>query len=110
MMPFALARSPSGTDALGENLEVWVDNFMKPGNLQGGFNRYRGIDEARTELWRHGAPELSKIEVPTRFFWGEDDPLVKLAWADRLGEARDRRVLFEPRANRVNYRFGPSPN
>ena len=66
--------------------DAWVDNFMKPGNLQGGFNWYIGIDEARTGLWRHGAPELPKIEVPARFFWGEEDPLVKIAWADRLGE------------------------
>jgi pimeloyl-ACP methyl ester carboxylesterase len=69
-----------------EDLEAWVDNFMKPGNLQGGFNWYVGIDDARTELWRYGAPNLPKIEVPTRFFWGEEDTLVKIAWADRLGE------------------------
>jgi pimeloyl-ACP methyl ester carboxylesterase len=24
--------------------------------------------------------------VPTRFFWGEENPLVKITWADRLGE------------------------
>jgi pimeloyl-ACP methyl ester carboxylesterase len=69
-----------------EDLDAWVDNFMKPGNLQGGFNWYIGIDEAKTGLWRHGAPELPKIEVPARFFWGEEDPLVKISWADRLGE------------------------
>ena len=69
-----------------EDLDAWVDNFMKPGNLQGGFNWYVGIDEARTELWRHGAPKLPKIGVPARFFWGEEDPLVKIEWADRLGE------------------------
>ena len=69
-----------------ENLEAWVDNFMKPGNLQGGFNWYVGIDEARTAIWRHGAPLLPKIEVTTRFFWGEYDPLVKIEWADRPGD------------------------
>ena len=47
-----------------EDLDAWVDNFMKPGNLQGGFNWYVGIDEARTELWRHGAPKLPKMGVP----------------------------------------------
>jgi pimeloyl-ACP methyl ester carboxylesterase len=69
-----------------EDLEVWVDNFMKPGNLQGGFDWYIGIDEARTEIWRHGAPELPKIEVPTHFLWGEEDPLVRIEWSDRLGD------------------------
>lgn len=69
-----------------DDLEAWVDNFLKPGNIQGGFNWYIGIDGARTEIWRHGAPELPKIEVPARFFWGEDDPLIKVEWADRLGD------------------------
>src|SRR3712207_3004186 len=89
-----------------EDLDAWVDNFMKPGNLQGGFNWYVGIDEARTELWRHGAPKLPKIGVPARFFWGEEDPLVKIEWADRLGEyfsdysffAAERRVGKECRS------------
>jgi len=69
-----------------EDLEAWVDNFMKPGNLQGGFNWYVGIDEARTEVMRHGPPELPKIEVPARFFWGKEDPLIRIEWADRLGD------------------------
>ncbi len=69
-----------------EDLEAWVDNFMKPGNLQGGFNWYVGIDEARTAIWRHGASELPKVEVPARFLWGEEDPLVKIEWADRLSD------------------------
>ncbi len=69
-----------------EDLEAWVDNFMKPGNLQGGFNWYVGIDEARTEIWCRGAPDLPKIEVPTRFYWGEQDSLIKIEWADRLGD------------------------
>lgn len=77
------AREPGLFD---EDLEAWVDNFMKPGNLQGGFNWYLGINEARTEVWEHGAPELPKIDVPTRFFWGEEDPLIKIEWANRLGD------------------------
>ena len=69
-----------------EDLEAWVNNFTKPGNLQGGFNWYVGIDEARTEVWRQGAPKLPKIGVPTRFLWGVEDPLIRIRWADRLGE------------------------
>jgi hypothetical protein len=34
----------------------------------------------------HGAPKLPKIGVPARFFGGEREPLVRIAWADRLGE------------------------
>lgn len=69
-----------------EDLETWTDNFMKPGNIQGGFNWYVGINEARTEVMRNGPPELPKIEAPTRFLWGAEDPLIKVRWADRLGD------------------------
>lgn len=68
------------------DLETWVDNFMKPGNLQGGFNWYIGINEARTEVMRNGPPPLPKIEVPAHFFWGEEDPLIRIEWADRLSD------------------------
>lgn len=73
-------------DLFDEDLEAWVDNFSKPGNLQGGFDWYVGIDEARTEVMRHGPPELPRIGVPARFFWGEEDPLIRIGWADRLGD------------------------
>jgi pimeloyl-ACP methyl ester carboxylesterase len=69
-----------------EDREAWGGNFMKPGNLQSAFNWYIGIAQARTELWRHGAPELPKISVPTRFFWDEEDPLIKVGWADQLSD------------------------
>ena len=29
---------------------------------------------------------MPKIDVPTRFLWGEADPLVKIEWADKLGD------------------------
>ncbi|HKX07843.1 MAG TPA: alpha/beta hydrolase, partial [Stellaceae bacterium] len=32
--------------AFDEDLEAWVDNFMKPGNLQGGFNWYISAHQA----------------------------------------------------------------
>lgn len=59
---------------------------MEPAHRSCCFNWYVGIDEARTEIWRHGAPELPKTEVPTRFLWGEEDALVKIEWANRLGD------------------------
>jgi len=69
-----------------EDLEAWVDNFMKPGNLQGGFNWYVATNEPRIRLVRDGPPELPKIEAPARFLWGESDPILKARWADRLGD------------------------
>ncbi len=66
------------------DLDDWVDNFLKPGNLQGGFNWYIVAHAARMELIRTGPPVLPKIEIPTRVLWGEADPILKIAWADRL--------------------------
>ncbi len=69
-----------------EDLDAWVDNFMKPGNLQGGFNWYISTNRSRIELIRNGPPELPKIETPTRVLWGASDKVLKVEWADRLGD------------------------
>ena len=67
-----------------DDVEAWVDNFLAPGNLQGGFNWYIASSAARLELIRHGPPPLPPIEVPTRVRWGASDPILKVEWADRL--------------------------
>ena len=69
-----------------EDLERWVDNFMQPGNLQGGFGWYIGTNASRLDMIRNGPPELPKIKTPTRVRWGESDPVLKVRWADRLGD------------------------
>jgi pimeloyl-ACP methyl ester carboxylesterase len=72
--------------AFDEDLDRWVENFMKPGNLQGGFDWYTSTNESRLDLIRNGPPELPKIETPTRIRWGESDSVLKVEWADRLGD------------------------
>lgn len=74
--------------AFDEDLEAWVDNFMKPGNLQGGFNWYLAAHQARMAVMRGDLPQALRapIAVPTRVLWGESDPILRSAWADRLGE------------------------
>ena len=74
--------------AFDEDLEAWVDNFLKPGNLQGGFNWYISANAARLAVMRGDVPRTQRapIAVPTRVLWGESDPILKSAWADRLGE------------------------
>jgi pimeloyl-ACP methyl ester carboxylesterase len=69
-----------------EDFGVWVDNFMRPGNLRGGFDWYVGVGEARMKMMREGAPDLPKIQPPAYFLWGESDPVLKVRWADRLGD------------------------
>ena len=62
----------------------FVDNFMKPGNLEGGFAWYHATHAARMALVRDGAPQLPRIETPSRFFWGRHDPVIPCSWMDRL--------------------------
>ena len=73
-------------DTFDDSLDAWVDNFMKPGNLQGGFDWYVGVHEARIETMKKGPPSLPKIEAPTRFLWGSSDPIIKAEWADHLSD------------------------
>jgi pimeloyl-ACP methyl ester carboxylesterase len=69
-----------------EWLEIYVDNFMKPGNIQGGFDWYLSSAPNR-RLWLEGKlPAKPRIEVPSRFLWGRRDPIIPTEWSDRLGE------------------------
>ena len=72
--------------AFDGQIEHFVDNFRKPGNLDGGFAWYRASHSARMALVRDGAPEVPKITVPSRFFWGRHDPVIPCKWMDRLNE------------------------
>lgn len=83
-LQFILSRWSFDPHAFDEDLELWVDTFMRPGVLEGGFAWYIGIDESRRSLIRHGAPALSKINHPTCVLWGEQDPVLRAEWADGL--------------------------
>lgn len=72
--------------AFDDVLETFVDNFMAPGNLQGGFNWYVSAQPGRLAMIRGDAPVLPPITVPTCIRWGTSDPLFPYAWTDRLGE------------------------
>ena len=80
-----------------EDLDLWVDNFMKPGNLQGGFNWYISTNRSRLDLIRNGPPQLPKIETPTRVRWGESDPILKVR-VGRPPRGLLRRPRFRPDA------------
>lgn len=75
------AHRPGTFDGL---IEPWVDNFMKPGNIEGGFAWYAATHAARMALVQHDAPNLPKITTPSRFFWGRHDPILRSDWTDRL--------------------------
>lgn len=63
----------------------WVDNFMRPGNLQGGFNWYISRNAARMAEAAGEAKPLPRITVPTRVRWG-DSAVLPSAWGDTLGD------------------------
>jgi pimeloyl-ACP methyl ester carboxylesterase len=67
-------------------LEEWVDNFLRPGNIQGGFDWYIGVDRFRRRMLREGALAVPRIACPSRFLWGRHDPVLRFEWSDRLGE------------------------
>ena len=72
--------------ALDDVLDAFTDNFMKPGNLAGGFAHYRGAHAGRIKMMKGEAPKLAPIDVPTCVRWAEHDPMFPYAWTDRLGE------------------------
>ncbi|KQT76756.1 alpha/beta hydrolase [Methylobacterium sp. Leaf465] len=72
--------------AFDDVLDAFTDNFLAPGNLQGGFNWYVSSQAGRLAMIRGEAPVLPPIAVPTCVRWGVSDPLFPYAWTDRLGE------------------------
>ncbi|MBV8851344.1 MAG: alpha/beta hydrolase [Methylobacteriaceae bacterium] len=73
-------------DAFDDVLEEFVDNFLKPGNLAGGFAHYRASHAPRVAMMEGKAPSLPPISVKTCVRWAEHDPLFPYEWTDRLGE------------------------
>lgn len=67
-------------------LEEWVDNFMQPGKLQGGFDWYIGVNRLRARIMRGEVIATPRIDQPTYILWGRHDPVLQFAWTDRLGE------------------------
>ncbi len=73
-------------DAFDDVMEQWVDNFLAPGNLEGGFAYYRAAHEARLKVMQGQAPSQPTIDLPACVRWAEDDAIFPFAWTDRLGE------------------------
>ena len=67
-------------------LDAFTDNFMKSGNLAGGFAHYRAAHAERVRMMKGEAPQMTPISVPTCVRWAEHDPLFPYAWTDRLHE------------------------
>ncbi len=66
-------------------LAHYVDAYAQPGALRGGFQYYRARERTRTSEGEIPPAEFA-VPVPTLVLWGEADPILPVAWADRLGE------------------------
>lgn len=73
-------------EAFAPMMERFIDNFMRPGNLQGGFDWYLSAAPGRQQVIAGEAPRLPPIPVPTRVLWGARDPIIRVEWMDALGE------------------------
>ncbi|MGB7183958.1 MAG: alpha/beta hydrolase [Burkholderiaceae bacterium] len=78
------AHDPKTFDA---DLDIWLDNFLAPGNMQGGFNWYISANAARIAVMKGEAPLLPPITTPSYVFWGRHDPVIKAQWADNIGDS-----------------------
>jgi pimeloyl-ACP methyl ester carboxylesterase len=72
--------------AFDDVLDAFAANFLKPGNLAGGFAYYRAAQAGRIAMMQGRAPGLPPIATPACVRWAEHDPLFPYAWTDRLGE------------------------
>ena len=83
---YFLAHWAHDPHAFDDDLDVWADNYMKPGNLQGGFDWYIAAQEMRMRFVRGEVSDLTPVTVPTCVRWGEHDSIIKAEWRDRMGE------------------------
>jgi pimeloyl-ACP methyl ester carboxylesterase len=67
-----------------EEFEAIVDVYSRPGAFEGSIAYYRARAAQRRAAG--GAIEAEKIAAPARIFWGALDPVIKVRWADRLGD------------------------
>lgn len=73
-------------DAFDDVLSTFTDNFLKPGNLAGGFAHYHASHAGRIAMLKGQAPILPPIARPTCVRWPQHDPLCPYSWTDRLRE------------------------
>jgi pimeloyl-ACP methyl ester carboxylesterase len=74
-------------DAHDDVLEAYTDNFLKPGNLEGGFAHYKASHAGRIAMMKGETPARAPITTPTCVRWPEHDALLPYSWTDRLNES-----------------------
>jgi pimeloyl-ACP methyl ester carboxylesterase len=67
-----------------EELEIYTDNFMKPGNIHGGFNYYRANLSIRSQPWTGLDQTIS--DLPMTFLQGMGDTVVPSVWTNLVAD------------------------
>jgi pimeloyl-ACP methyl ester carboxylesterase len=67
-----------------EEMEIHVDNCMKPDNIRGGFNYYRTNLSVNSDPWT----ELDQVcsDLPVTILWGVGDPVVPVTLTDQVSK------------------------
>jgi pimeloyl-ACP methyl ester carboxylesterase len=95
-------------DAFDNVLSTFTDNFLKPGNLVGGFAHYRASHAGRLAMMKGQGSVLPRIKPPTCVRWAEHDPLFPYLWTDRLGETfADLDLALFPNVGHFPHREDP---
>jgi pimeloyl-ACP methyl ester carboxylesterase len=73
-------------EAHDDVIEDYTDNFLKPGNLEGGFAHYKASHAGRVAMMKNETQALEPVTTPACVRWAEHDPMFPYAWTDRLKE------------------------
>ena len=84
---FGVSHIREVTLAHDDVLEAYTDNFLRPGNLEGGFSHYKASHAGRIAMMKDEMPVLPPITTPTCVRWPEHDVLLPYSWTDRLKES-----------------------
>lgn len=89
-----------------EEMEIYVDTFMKEGNITGGFNWYRANLSLASQVWN--PRDTTPSDIRTLVFWSTDDPILPIEWSDLISNwYRNFRFEVVPEAGHFIMREAP---
>jgi pimeloyl-ACP methyl ester carboxylesterase len=102
--------SGDNPSVFADEFEAYIDNFMKPSNIQGGFVSYVSSAQNRRLWLEEKLPPAPKITVPARHLWERRDTIIKPEWSDRLDEYfTDYTIQFVDAGHFLHYERRISP-